>query len=136
WMLRSQRAKCRHYSPLVSRVAARVPMSVRTWFPFHFLVISSPLDQRLQHAANDSHPSRAKVVPQLRDRQAVRGAAGAVERLRGDVVFHHDARIQGGEVEFVEAFVDPDFRFEGEAAAIAAQEILGVLEILRTILLP
>src|SRR5437773_5955449 len=71
------------------------------------------------------------MVPQLGYGEPIGGATSAIECLGGDVVLHHDARIQGGKVEFVEALVHSDFRFERESATIAPQEILGVLEILR-----
>src|SRR5438034_1910440 len=129
-------SETRDEGPLENRVPPRVHILERSRFFLHLLLIPSSLDQRLQHAADDPDAAGAEMVPQLRDRQAIRRATGAVERLRGDVVLHHDARIEGGEVELVEAFVHPDLRLEGESAAISAQEILGVLEILRTILLP
>src|SRR5438309_10644952 len=68
------------------------------------------------------------MVPQLWNGHAIRAATGTVERLRGDVVLHHDARIQGREIEFVEAFVHPDFRFEREAAAVAPWRFPASLE--------
>src|SRR5205823_14144650 len=86
-------ARCCHYSPLQNRVAVRVHIPERTWFLLHVLVLPSSLDERFQYAANDSHPSRAEMVPQLGDGEAIRGATGEVERLRRDVVPHHDARI-------------------------------------------
>src|SRR5438309_2199115 len=122
--------------PLENCIASRVNILKWTRLFLHLLVIPPSLDQRLQHTAHDSHPSRAQVVPQLGDGETIRGATGAVERLRRDVVLHHDARIEGGEVELVESLVNADFRLERETATIAPQEILGVLEVLRAILLP
>src|SRR5256885_6742826 len=122
--------------PLENRIASRVNILKGTRLFLHLLVIPPSLDQRLQHTAHDPDPSSAEMVPQLGDGETIRGATGAVERLGGDVVLHHDARIQGGKVEFVEALVHSDFRFEREATAISAQQILGILEILGSVLLP
>src|SRR5437879_5078827 len=123
-----------HKGPLENRVAACVNILEWTRFFLHLLVIPPSLDERLQHAADDSDPSRAKMVSQLGNWEAVGRAAGTVECLRGDVVLHHDARIQGREIEFVETFVYPDLRFEREAAAVASQQVLRILEILGSIL--
>src|SRR5207245_5992451 len=94
-----------------------------TPFFLRLLLVPPPFNQRLQHAADDPDAPCAQMISQLGNGESIELAARTVERLRGDVVLHHDARIQGGKIELVEAFVHPHFRFEREAAAVAAQEI-------------
>src|SRR2546427_1722598 len=125
-----------YQSPLENRVPPSVDILERTRFFLHLLVVPPPFNQRLQHAADDPDAPCAQMVSQLGNRESIELTARTVERLRGDVVLHHDARIQGGEIELVEAFVHPHLRFEREAATVPAEEILRVLEILRSILLP
>src|SRR2546428_8985882 len=80
--------------PLENRVPPRVHVLERTRFFLHLLVIPPSLDQRFQHTTDDPDSSRAEMVPQLGNGEAVGRAARTVECLRGDIVLHHDARIQ------------------------------------------
>src|SRR3989442_197877 len=89
--------------PLENRVASFVHLLERSRFFLHFLVVPPSLDERFQDATHYPDAPCAKMVPQLGNGEAVGRAARTVERLRGDVVLHHDARIQGGKIELVEA---------------------------------
>src|SRR5206468_4094153 len=95
----------------------------RAEFLLHLLVIPSSLDQRFQHTTNNPNSPCAHVVPQLGDREAICGTAGAVESLPGDVVLHHDARIQRGKVELVEPLVNADKRDSSASPAKSLSRI-------------
>src|SRR3989442_1634756 len=113
-------SKRRHEGPLENRVAACVDILERARLLLHLLVIPPSLDQRLQHTTDDPDTSLAEMVSQLGNGEAVGRAARTVERLRPDVVLHHDARLKGRKIKFVEAFVHAHFWFEREAAAVPA----------------
>src|SRR5437899_4904090 len=78
--------------PLENRVASLVDTLERSWLLLHLLVISTSLDEGLQHTTDNSHASRAQMVSHLGNREPIHHTARAVERFRRDVVLHHDAR--------------------------------------------
>src|SRR3990170_8021471 len=60
----------------------------------------------------------------------------AVDRLRRDVEAGHDRGVHRGEVQFADAFIDPDQRLVGEAALIREEQLGRGFEPLRLALVP
>src|SRR5207247_7933623 len=84
--------------PLQNRVAVAIHFLERPGLFLHFLVVSPSLENRPQDPWNQSDSTRAEMVSQSGHRDGVRAAARAVQALRRDIVLHHDARVQGGEI--------------------------------------
>src|SRR5438445_3029676 len=79
-------SKRRHEGPLENRVAACVDILERARLLLHLLVIPPSLDQRLQHTTDDPDTSRAEMVSQLGNGEAVGRAARTGQRPRRDGV--------------------------------------------------
>jgi len=122
--------------PFQDRVSSHVDLLERPRFSFHPFVIAASLNDRSQDAGNQSDSACAEMVRQFGNGKTVGRAARAVQRLRRNVVFHHDVGIQREVVQFVETLMETHLRLEDETPAVSLQKGLRGFEILGAVLLP